>query len=161
MLHAGPQEAITLVGAGVTLHAHLAAADGLEVTGTAARVIELYSVKPDTETLRAAATDGRFVVAEDHHLEAGLRSIVTDALPGVGQQPLQVAHLAVREMPGSGTGAELMAAADIEVAAFIPSSMTGKVANVCRQRYQGPRSRPGTRSPSPQGLGAGRVAVVH
>lgn len=70
----------------------------------------------DTATLRAAAgaTGGRLVVTEGHHPEGGLGSAVMEALLGSRQQPLRVAHLAVREMPGAGTGAELMAAAGID-----------------------------------------------
>ena len=42
---------VTLIGAGVTLHACLAAADRLAADDIHARVIDLYSVKPiDTET---------------------------------------------------------------------------------------------------------------
>src|SRR5260370_17426301 len=70
---------VTLIGAGVTLHECLAAADQLAGEGIRARVIDLYSVKPvDTATLAAAAavTGGRLVVAEDHHPEAGLGSAV-------------------------------------------------------------------------------------
>ena len=79
-----------------------------------ARVIDLYSVKPvDVETLRdaAEATQGRIVVAEDHFPEGGLGEAVLSALAG---EELQFAHLAVREMPGSGKPAELLAAAGID-----------------------------------------------
>jgi transketolase len=108
---------VTLVGAGVTLHEALRAADILQGEGIAARVIDCYSVKPiDTETLvaAAAATGGRIVVAEDHHAEGGLGSAVADALLGAGQQNLHLTHLAVRGMPGSGTGEELLAWAGID-----------------------------------------------
>ena len=108
---------VTLIGAGVTLHACLAAADQLATDGIGARVIDCYSVKPvDDTTLAeaAAATSGRVVVAEDHHPEGGLGSAVIASLLGKGQSNLQVAHLAVRGMPGSGTGAELMAWAGID-----------------------------------------------
>jgi transketolase len=117
VLRSGASDAVTLIGAGVTLHACLAAADQLAVDGISARVIDLYSVKPvDTETLVAAvaATGGRLVVAEDHHPEGGLGAAVTDALLAAGPQTLRVAHLAVRELPGSGTSAELLAAAGID-----------------------------------------------
>jgi transketolase len=100
----------------VTLHACLAAADQLKEEGISARVIDLYSVKPvDTDTLTAAAstTGGRLVLVEDHHPEGGLGSAVIDALTGDGRIELTVAHLAVREMPGSGTSAELLDAAGI------------------------------------------------
>ena len=117
VLRSGEQDAVTLVGAGVTLHECLGAADQLAAEGIHARVIDCYSVKPiDTATLTAAAqaTRGCFVVAEDHHPEGGLGEAVTSALVAAGQQNLTIAHLAVREMPGSGTGAELLAWAGID-----------------------------------------------
>jgi transketolase len=117
VLRSSPDDAVTLIGAGVTLHACLAAAERLAGDGIRARVIDLYSVKPiDTETLAAAAavTNGRLVVAEDHHPAGGLGSAVTDALLDAGPQPLRVTHLCVRDLPGSGTSAELLAAAGID-----------------------------------------------
>jgi len=119
VLRSSPDDAVTLIGAGVTLHACLAAYERLATGGIRARVIDLYSVKPaDTETLIAAATatHGRLVVAEDHHPEGGLGSAVTDALLAAGPQTLRVAHLAVRELPGSGTSEELLAAAGLDAA---------------------------------------------
>jgi transketolase len=119
VLRSSPDDVVTLIGAGVTLHACLAAAERLAAGGIGARVIDAYSVKPiDTEVLAqaAAATNGRLVVAEDHHPAGGLGSAVTAALLDIGRQTLQVAHLAVREMPGSGTGEELLAAAGIDAA---------------------------------------------
>ncbi|WP_432968675.1 transketolase [Dactylosporangium sp. CA-233914] len=116
-LRAGDHDRVTLVGAGVTLHACLAAADTLAAEGIAARVIDAYSVKPiDAATLAdaAAATGGRIVVAEDHHPEGGLGSAVIDSLVTGGRTRLHVTHLAVRGMPGSGTGAELLAWAGID-----------------------------------------------
>ncbi len=108
---------MTLIGAGVTLHECLRAADLLADDGIAARVIDCYSVKPiDAAALTAAAeaTGGRIVVAEDHHPEGGLGSAVADALLAAAQQDLRLTHLAVRGMPGSGTGTELMAWAGID-----------------------------------------------
>src|SRR5215472_15590016 len=117
VLRSSPDDAVTLIGAGVTLHACLAAAERLAGDGIRARVIDLYSVKPiDTVTLAAAAavTDGRLVVAEDHHPEGGIGSAVTSALLEMGPRTLRFAHLAVRELPGSGTSEELLAAAGID-----------------------------------------------
>jgi transketolase len=54
------------------------------------------------------------VVAEDHHPEGGLGSAVTDALLAAGRSDLSLAPLAVRGMPGSGSGAELLAWAGID-----------------------------------------------
>jgi len=117
LVRAGDADQVTLIGAGVTLHEALGAADILQREGIAARVIDLYSVKPvDTETLAAAAeaTGGRIVVAEDHHPEGGLGSAVADALLAAGAQNIHLTHLAVREMPGSGTGEELLAWAGLD-----------------------------------------------
>jgi transketolase len=103
---------ITLIGAGVTLHECLNAASMLAAEGIAARVIDPYSVKPvDTQTLVAAAkaTTGRIVVAEDHHPEGGLGSAVADALLATGQRNTRLTHLAVRQLPGSGSDTELLA----------------------------------------------------
>ena len=119
VLRSAEDDQVTLVGAGVTLYACLAAADQLRDEGIGARVIDLFSVKPvDTATLTeaAAATGGRLVIAEDHHPEGGLGSAAVDALVGAGHTGLAVAHLAVREMPGSGTTAELLDAAGIDAA---------------------------------------------
>jgi transketolase len=113
----GQGDQVTLVGAGITLHAALAAADILRGEGIVARVIDLYSVKPvDADTLVAAAeaTGGRIVVAEDHHPEGGLGSAVADALLAAGQQNLHLTRLAVTGMPGSGTGDELLAWAGVD-----------------------------------------------
>jgi transketolase len=116
VLRSSNGDQVTLIGAGVTLHACLAAADQLKADGIDARVIDLYSVKPvdtDTLTAAAAATGGRLVIAEDHHPEGGLGSAVVDALTGVGRADLAVRHLAVTELPGSGTSEELLNAAGI------------------------------------------------
>ena len=117
LVRSGENDQVTLVGAGVTLHEALHAAQVLHEEGIAARVIDCYCVKPvDIETLAAAAakTGGRIVVAEDHHPEGGLGSAVADALLAAGQQNLHLTHLAVSEMPGSGTGEELLAWAGID-----------------------------------------------
>jgi transketolase len=116
VLRSSDSDQVTLVGAGVTLHACLAAADELRADGISARVIDLYSVKPvDTGTLTeaVAATGGRLVLAEDHHPEGGLGAAVLEALAGTGRTDLSIAHLAVTEMPGSGTGEELLDEAGI------------------------------------------------
>ena len=110
----GPEDRVTLVGAGVTVHECLKAAEELAAQGIPARVIDLYSVKPlDAEALlRAARETGGLVVVEDHHPEGGIGEAVLAALAALGEVPA-FAHLAVRGLPGSGTPAELLAAAGI------------------------------------------------
>jgi transketolase len=115
VLRSSTEDRVALIGAGVTLHNCLAAAEELAADGIAARVIDLYSVKPvDVATLReaAAATGGRLLVAEDHYPEGGLCAAVLEAL-ALEAHPPRVAHCAVRGLPTSGTPAELMEAAGI------------------------------------------------
>ena len=108
-------DAVTLIGAGITLHEALKAADALAADGIAARVIDCYSVKPiDAETVRAAArATGALVTVEDHWPEGGIGDAVLEALAMEQPHP-RVMKLAVRSMPGSGTPAELLAAAGID-----------------------------------------------
>jgi transketolase len=108
---------VAIVAAGITLHESVKAADRLIAEGIDARVIDLYSVKPvDVETLRAAAeaTGGRIMTVEDHWSEGGIGDAVLEALSDDGELPPHVVRLAVREMPGSGKPAELLAAAGID-----------------------------------------------
>ena len=78
---------VTIVGAGITLHEALKAADALAEDGISARVIDLYSVKPSTRRRsRAAATTGRSSSVEDHWPEGGLGEAVLSALAG-GRAP--------------------------------------------------------------------------
>jgi transketolase len=123
---------VTLIGAGVTLHACLDACDRLAKAGTTCRVIDLYSVKPiDTATLRqaSAATGGRFVVVEDHYPQGGLGAAVMEAM-ALEPTPPRVTHLAVRSLPGSGTPEELMATAGIDADAIVDAvnALTGQPA---------------------------------
>jgi transketolase len=113
---ATPDDQVTLIGAGVTVHECLAAADQLAEGGIRARVIDVYSIKPlDRDTLVAACqlTGSRLVVVEDHYPDGGLGAAVLEALADAGVPPLRVAHLAVQGLPGSGTPAELLDAAGI------------------------------------------------
>jgi transketolase len=114
VLRQSAKDRVTLIGAGVTVHNCLAAADALAKKEIPVRVIDLYSVKPiDVKTLREAArvTKGRFVVVEDHYPEGGLGAAVLEAF--AAEDGLKVAHLAVKGLPGSGKPEELMNAAGI------------------------------------------------
>ena len=116
VLRSSDNDEVALIGAGITVHEALEAADALAEEGVAARVIDLYSIKPiDAETLSAAveATGGRLVTVEDHWAEGGLGDAVLDALADVDEPP-RVVKLAVREMPRSGKPDECLAAAGID-----------------------------------------------
>jgi transketolase len=116
VLRSSEDDEVAIVAAGITVHESLEAADALAEEGIAARVIDLYSIKPlDAETLHAAAdaTRGRLVTVEDHWAEGGLGEAVLAAFADADERP-RVTVLAVRGMPGSGTPDELLAAAGID-----------------------------------------------
>ncbi|WP_225846015.1 transketolase [Streptomyces sp. HPF1205] len=119
VLRSHPDDQVTLIGAGVTVHQALAAHDRLVADGIRARVIDLYSLKPvDTRTLReAAAATGRFVTAEDHHPEGGLADAVLESF-GNGMPMPRLTRLGVHSMPGSATPEEQVHAAGIDADAI-------------------------------------------
>ncbi|GAA3504631.1 transketolase [Streptomyces prasinosporus] len=115
VLRSSDRDRLTLVAAGVTVPEALAAADALAQEGIAARVIDLYSVKPvDRETLRTAAEEtGCLVTVEDHRPEGGLGDAVLDAFAD-GRPVPRLVRLAVRNMPGSASPDEQLRAAGID-----------------------------------------------
>ena len=116
VLRSSDEDEVALVGAGVTVHEALKAADALAGDGIAVRVIDLYSIKPlDRETLlaAAAATGGRVLTVEDHWPEGGLGDAVAAALAD-SDEPARVVKLAVHDMPGSGKPEELLSVAGID-----------------------------------------------
>ena len=121
----GPEDQVALIGAGVTLHECLAAADELATAGISARVIDAYSVKPiDRDTLIDACriTGSRLVVVEDHYPEGGLGGAVFEALADADVPALHIAHLAVPDLPGSGTPAELLNEAGISAPQIVDAA---------------------------------------
>ena len=115
VLRSSDEDDVAIVAAGITVREALAAAEALAEDGIAARVIDCYSVKPiDADTLRAAAeATGCLLTVEDHWPEGGLGEAVLAALADAEERP-PVTVLAVDGMPGSGTPAELLAAAGID-----------------------------------------------
>jgi len=115
VVRSSQDDALTIIGAGITLHEAIAAADELAADGIQARIIDLYSVKPlDAETVRTAAREtGAILTVEDHWPEGGLGDAVLGALAEEQPHPV-VVKLAVTEMPGSGKPAEMLHAAGID-----------------------------------------------
>jgi transketolase len=114
------EDAVTLIGAGITLHECLAAADRLAERGFVARVIDLYSVKPvdAAAILRAAEETRALITVEDHWAEGGIGETVAGVLAEAGAGTPLV-RLAVTERPGSGPPEALLAAAGIDADAIV------------------------------------------
>lgn len=111
------RDQVAVIAAGITVHEALKAYEALRSEGVTIRVIDAYSVKPiDRETLHRAARDtqGKLVVIEDHYFEGGLGDAVLEVFAETPVEGLRVTKLAVLDLPGSGTPAELMNAAGID-----------------------------------------------
>ena len=97
---------------------------------SAAALVQVMAGRPGISYLRT--TRGGYPVlyqATEALAADGIGSAMLEALVGTGQeQPLRVAHLAVRDMPGSGTGAQLLAAAGVD-AGHIESAARGLLGN--------------------------------
>jgi transketolase len=110
---------VAIIACGITLNEAVQAAEKLAEDGVNARVLDCYSIKPiDGDAVRAAAREcGAVVTVEDHWPEGGLGDAVLDAL-AAGDERAHVVKLAVREMPTSGTPAELLHEAGIDAEAI-------------------------------------------
>ncbi|MUL43581.1 transketolase [Streptomonospora sp. PA3] len=119
VLRSSPDDRVTVVGAGATVHEALAAADALAGEGIGVRVIDAYSIKPvDAPTLRAAAEEtGRIVTVEDHWPEGGLGDAVLDVFADTRSTP-RMMKLAVTGMPASATPQEQLREAGIDSGAI-------------------------------------------
>ena len=108
-LRSSDADRVTLVGAGITVHEALGAAEALAADGIGARVLDCYSIKPiDAEVLHAASFEtGLVVTIEDHWVEGGLGDAVLAALAADGVLSGRIVKIAVTQMPGSGTPDEL------------------------------------------------------
>ena len=111
---------VAIIACGVTVEEAVLAAERLRDNGVRARVLDCYSIKPiDADAVAAAARDcGTLITVEDHWPEGGLGSAVLEALADTGVQA-SVRRLAVRDMPMSGTPAQLRHAAGIDADAIV------------------------------------------
>jgi len=98
-----------VIGAGVTLHEALAAADTLSGQGKNIRVMDIFSVKPiDKDAIISNAKEcaGKVIVVEDHYAQGGVGEAVAGAIAdSVG---IRMRHLCVRDVPRSGPPAVLL-----------------------------------------------------
>jgi transketolase len=125
VVRSSDRDQATVIGCGITVNEAEKAADQLEAEGVHVRIIDCYSIKPiDERALRSAARDtGAIVTVEDHWPEGGLGEAVRSALADQPDRP-PVVRLAVRDMPMSGTPAELLQAAGIDAEAIIRAVRT-------------------------------------
>ncbi|XP_011307018.1 transketolase-like protein 2 isoform X1 [Fopius arisanus] len=94
---------VLLIGAGVTLHEALKAAEELGKAGVSVRVLDPFTVKPlDAAAVISNAKEagGRIITVEDHYPEGGLGEAVASAV--AMERGIIVKKLAVPKVPRSG-----------------------------------------------------------
>lgn len=109
ILRKSDSDQVLVIGAGVTLHEALKAADTLKEAGVNIRVMDPFTIKPlDIQAVQdnAAACNGRIITVEDHYPEGGLGDAVLDAVSSY--RNMIVRKLAVNAVPRSGPPAELL-----------------------------------------------------
>jgi len=100
-----------IIGAGITVHEAFKAHAELKSQGIAARVVDLYCVKPlDGKQIaqQLKACGGNLITVEDHYPEGGVGEAVLSALAEAGAAPKRFTKLAVSGMPHSGKAEELL-----------------------------------------------------
>ncbi|KAL2726534.1 transketolase-like protein 2 isoform X2 [Vespula squamosa] len=103
VLRSNAKDQVLVIGAGITLHEALKAADELAKAGINIRVIDPFTIKPiDAQTIikNAKETGGKIVTVEDHYPEGGLGEAVVSAVSL--ERNIIVKKLAVPEVPRSG-----------------------------------------------------------
>ncbi|KYN38710.1 Transketolase-like protein 2 [Trachymyrmex septentrionalis] len=103
VIKSSAKDQVLVIGAGVTLHEAIKAADELAKAGINIRVIDPFTIKPiDAQTIikNAKEVGGRIVTVEDHYSEGGLGETVQSAV--ALERNVIVKKLAVPEVPRSG-----------------------------------------------------------
>ena len=107
------RDKVVVIAAGVTVHEAAKAADALKKQKIFVRVIDAYSVKPlDVKTIISAAKGRKVIVVEDHYPEGGLG----EAVASLG---IPIHHLAVKEIPRSGSSETLLHVYKIDAEAIL------------------------------------------
>lgn len=97
------KDQVLVIGAGVTLHEAIKAAEELAKAGVNVRVLDPFTIKPiDAASIISNAKEcgGRIVTVEDHYPEGGLGEAVASAV--AMERDIIVKKLAVPKVPRSG-----------------------------------------------------------
>ncbi|XP_039302442.1 transketolase-like protein 2 isoform X2 [Solenopsis invicta] len=103
VVRSSAKDKVLVIGAGVTLHEALKAADELAKVGLNIRVMDPFTIKPiDAQAIikNAKEVGGRIITVEDHYAQGGLGEAVQSAV--AMERDIIVKKLAVSEVPRSG-----------------------------------------------------------
>jgi transketolase len=108
------RDVITVLGAGVTVHEAIKAAESMKKVGIMVRVVDLFCVKPFNrlKLLRNLREAGNILITvEDHYLPGGIFETVASELAHDG---IKIYGLWVTDLPRSGKSEELLALYNID-----------------------------------------------
>lgn len=109
IIKSSANDQVLVIGAGVTLHEAIKAADELAKSGVNIRVIDPFTIKPiDAQTIikNAKEVGGRIITVEDHYPQGGLGEAVQSAV--ALERNIIVKKLAVPNIPRSGPSTVLL-----------------------------------------------------
>lgn len=115
-----PHTLVTIIATGTTLHEALKAQRELEQhRHIPTRVIDCYSIKPiDVSTIKdAVSLSNTVIVVEDHYPEGGLGEAVFQVCCDLSCP--KIVHLAVKNLPRSGSMEELLRYEEIDAQAIV------------------------------------------
>lgn len=121
-IHLSNNDSAVLVGAGITLHEALKAHDQLKKQGVSTAVLDVYCIKPFpiAKFIDFVKKHGnRVIVTEDHYFEGGMGEMIAHAIANTG---IAFKHLAVKNVPRTGTPDELLDDAKINARAIISAT---------------------------------------
>ena len=97
-----------IIACGIMVHAALIAADALAADGIRGRVLNMATVSPldEAAVVEAARDTGAVVTAEEHYINGGLGSLVSQTLSR--ELPTPVEPVALRGYAESGTAEQLL-----------------------------------------------------
>ncbi len=124
ILRSSTKDKVVLAGAGITLHEALKAQEILQQKGILTAVVDIYCVKPFDYTAFLAFVNkhgGKLVIAEDHYAQGGIGEMLAE---GLVNTDIELLHLAVRDLPHSGKGEELLSKYEIDADALVRSALS-------------------------------------
>lgn len=107
VLRRSKNDSAAVIAAGITVHEALKAYDELKGEKISTRIIDAYSIQPidkDNIIREIEEAGKKVVVVEDHFQSGGLGDAVAGALSGKAE----IVHLAIKDLPRSGTPEELL-----------------------------------------------------
>jgi len=103
------EDKVLIIGAGVTLHEALGAAEELKIHGINVRVLDIFSIKPiDAKGIinNAEESSKKILTVEDHYPEGGIYEAVAGI---VVNTDIKVWRLSVERIPSSAKPEEQIA----------------------------------------------------